>query len=1100
MENLRRNWILFCALVALVPAAYSQTATGEFSGSVIDASGAVVASAKVTATSVETGAAREVRTDQGGNFVITFLQPGVYNLSAEAPGFRKTVQNNIELRINQRAEVNLALQVGQVTEVAEVTGAAPLLENQSSSLGTVIDTQLTSELPLNGRNFVQLATLSPGVNGTGYSVSGTIMSGTRPDDRRPGTEIFSNGNREGSNDFLYDGIDNNDRLTLSIVLRPGVEAIREFKVQTNLFSADQGRNSGAVVDVVTKSGTNSWHGSAFEFLRNSAMDARSFFNVVGQPFPSFRYNQFGGSLGGPVTLPKVYNGKDKTFFFVDYEGFRRNQQQIANVTIPTVAERSGNFSAFPNKIYDPTTTTVSGSSYTRTPFPNNMIPSNRFDPVTIKMINAYPLPLTSALTNNYTTNLNQIQNWDQGDVRVDHQITSNDQFFARFAIQHTDTIVPPSYPAVTIPGIPHPVLLGDEASFAGTSSNPVLHAVAAYTHIFSPTLINDARIGFNRFRVDYTLAGTTPDEKLGVELGVPNSNPNALQTGLPIFSPAGYLGTGNSRSLPILRRENTFQFIDNLTWTHGKHTLKFGVDVRRRQITEYQTNRGNGRFNFTTGFTAQPGQNSGDAIASMLLGYPQLYEQDYLLVWPGIRGIETGAYVADDWRVNSKLTLNIGMRWEYYSPYSEVANRWANFNPVTKKIMVAGQNGIGPTAGLDGDWKDFSPRFGFAYQALKHTVLRGGFGLFYNPNGNGGALLRFDRQAPYGPVLSVSPGDQILGPRVSGGFPATPVVDLSVANNPVGNVIGVPSNFKQAYAEQFNFTVEQELSPIATLFKIAYVGNLGRRLGNSFNLNQPVPGAGGTTARRPFFSTLSGLGDITYYVSDGLSAYHALQVSVEKRLSHGLTGLVGYTWAHSVDDVATDFGGGTGTPQDPRCRFCDRGNSAFDLRQRFTVSLTYRLPGFGMKGLPGTLLGGWQLNGVLQSQTGLPYTPMLQNSTTNGTASRPNRIASGNLSSGQSINHWFDQTAFTSPAQFIYGNAGRDILFGPGRTNLDASLFKNFRPLEKLAVQFRGEAFNLFNHPQFGQPNANIGNGAVGTITSIVGNPRQMQVALRLVF
>ncbi len=297
MENLRRNWILFCAFAALVPTAYSQTATGEFSGTVLDASGAVVASAKVTATSVETGAAREVRTDQGGNYVLTFLQPGLYNLSAEAPGFRKTVQNNIELRINQRAEVNLALQVGQVTEVAEVTGAAPLLENQSSSLGTVIDTQLTSELPLNGRNFVQLATLSPGVNGTGYSVSGTIMSGTRPDDRRPGTEIFSNGNREGSNDFLYDGIDNNDRLTLSIVLRPGVEAIREFKVQTNLFSADQGRNSGAVVDVVTKSGTNSWHGSAFEFLRNSAMDARSFFNTVGQPFPSFRYNQFGGSFG-----------------------------------------------------------------------------------------------------------------------------------------------------------------------------------------------------------------------------------------------------------------------------------------------------------------------------------------------------------------------------------------------------------------------------------------------------------------------------------------------------------------------------------------------------------------------------------------------------------------------------------------------------------------------------------------------------------------------------------------------------------------------------------------------------------------------------------
>ncbi len=312
-----------------------------------------------------------------------------------------------------------------------------------------------------------------------------------------------------------------------------------------------------------------------------------------------------------------------------------------------------------------------------------MIPADRFDPVTVKMVNAYPLPQTSALTNNYTSNMSQQQSWDQGDVRVDQNFGSNDTFFARYSIQHTTTIVPPTYPPTTIAGISHPLLLGDEASFAGTSFQPVQHAAAAYTHIFSPTLINDVRIGFNRYRDDYTLAGTTASEPLGVELGVANANPNALQTGLPIFSPASYEGIGMSRSLPIYRRENTFEELDNVTWTKGTHTIKFGVDVRRRQITEYQTNRGNGRFNFSTGFTAQPGVNSGDSIASMLLGYPTLYEQDYLLVWPGIRGIETGLYFADDWRVSKKLTVNLGMRWEYYSPYSEVANRWANFNPTT---------------------------------------------------------------------------------------------------------------------------------------------------------------------------------------------------------------------------------------------------------------------------------------------------------------------------------------------------------------------------------------------------------------------------------
>src|SRR6185312_15292832 len=316
----------------------------------------------------------------------------------------------------------------------------------------------------------------------------------------------------------------------------------------------------------------------------------------------------------------------------------------------------------------------------------------------------------------------------------------------------------------TIAGISHPVPIGDEASFAGISANPVQHAVADYTHIFGPSLINDLRVGFQRFRVDYTLAGTTPTENLGDELGVANSNPNALQTGLPIFSPSGYSGTGMSRSLPIYRRENTFEELDNVTWTRGKHTLRFGIDVRRRQITEYQTNRGNGRFNFSTGFTAQPGVNSGDAIASMLLGYPTLFEQDFLLVWPGIRGIETGWYVADDWRMTPKLTLNIGLRWEYYSPYSEVANRIANFNPATDKLMIAGQNGVSSTAGVGSDWNDYSPRLGFAYQVLNHTVLRGGIGIFYNPNGNGGALLRLNRQAPFGPVNSTSPGDEFLGP------------------------------------------------------------------------------------------------------------------------------------------------------------------------------------------------------------------------------------------------------------------------------------------------------------------------------------------------
>jgi hypothetical protein len=1098
---------VFClALAAAIPV-YSQVTTAELSGNVTDPTGAAVGKVKITAANTETGQTHEAISDDTGAYFITQLQPGVYNLTAEGSGFRKTIQNGVKLEVSQRAEINFKLQLGQVSESVEVVGAAPLLESQSSTLGNVVSERLVADIPLNGRNFVTLATMTPGVNGTGFSTSGTIMSGTRPDDRRPDSDLFSNGNREGDNNFLYDGIDNNERLTISIVLRPAVEAVREFKVQTSLYSADVGRNSGAVVDVVTKSGTNQLHGSAFEFLRNSDMDARSFFNAKGTVFPVFRYNQFGFSIGGPVYLPKLYNGRNKTFFFADYEGFRRSSVSTAVDTVPTAAMRLGNFAGI-NAVFDPLSTVATGTTYTRTRFPNDQIPLSRFDPVALKMVNSYPLPGQSGIVNNYLANPLQTQSWNQGDVRVDQQITQSDTFFARYAYQRTATVTPNSYPAVSIPGLPGPVTVGDEASFAGTSASPDQHAVADYVHIFSPTLVNDLRIGFTRFVLNYVGEGAQPGLNLGNALGVPNSNTNPQQSLLPIFSPSGFTGTGDSRSLPIFRRENTFQEQDGITWTRGQHTLKFGGDVRRRQITEYQTNRGNGRFNFSPGFTAMPGvSGSGNSIASFVLGYATLIEQDFTLAWPGIRGIESGVYAADDWRVTKKLTLNLGLRWEYYSPYSEVANRWSNFDAATATIKVAGLNGVGNTANVQKDWKDFAPRFGFAYQLDQHTVLRGGYGIFYNPNGTGGAALRLDRHPPYGPIYSVSPGDEFVATRISDGFPAAPVPNFAGLAMPAGSVIGVIPTFRSAYAQQFNLTVEHEIAPAHLLLKAAYVGNLGRRLGTTINLNQPVPGPGATTPRRPFYNADPVLADVTYQVSDGLGSYNALQISAEKRFSQGLSMLLGYTWGHQIDNVGTEFGGGYGVPQDPRCRNCDRGNSAQDIRHRFTATYTYDLPwGKGRRwlnkgGIENIILGGWQTNGFITAETGLPFTPTLQTTTVNtGTGSRPDRIASGNLSSGQNIKNWFDVTAFTAPAPFTYGNAGRDILFGPGRTNFDLSLFKDFPIREQVKLQFRAESFNTFNHPQFGLPSGSIGNSAAAVISSIVGNPRQMQVALRLQF
>jgi hypothetical protein len=1085
---------------------HAQVASAELSGTVLDSSGAVVANAKVIATESATNRAHETTSSSAGTYVLPLLPPGDYIVTAEAAGFRKLVQRGLTLQVNQQAELNLTMQLGQLTEAVEVTALAPLLESESSSLGTVVTEKLVNQLPLNGRNFIQLATLSPGVNGVGFSAGGTIMSGSRPDDRRPGTEIFSNGNREGSNNFLYDGIDDNERLTLSIVLRPAVEAVREFKIQTNLYSADVGRNSGAVVDVITKSGTNQLHGSLFEFLRNSAMDSRNFFSPKGTAFPAFRLNQFGGSFGGPVVLPKLYHGVNKTFFFVDYEGYRRDSQQLLLGNVPTLKMREGDFSETA-AIYDPLTTTPSGTGFTRTQFAGNIIPAARWDPIAIKMIRAYPQPTSPARFNNYLANLVQNQKWNQGDVRVDHQITPKDNIFARWSIQNTETRVPSSFPSTSIPGVSKPVNLSDEASFAGTSFAPAQHAVFSYAKVLTPRLVNEFRMGINRFRLDYTADQFEPGGALGNQLGVPNANVTPSEQNLPIFSPGSYIGIGQTRSLPIFRRENMFQYIDNVSYTRGGHTLKAGVDFRRRQLTIYQTNQGNGRFNFSPALTDSRQGSGGDSMASFLLGYPTLIAHDYTLNWPGERGFELGTYFADDWRATKKLTINLGIRWDYFSPYSEVANRWANFNMATGKIDIAGQGGVDKYAGVKPYYKNFGPRFGFAYQLLGHTVLRGGFGMFYNPTGSEGGSLRLFRQLPFGSTVSISPGDINPGQRVSDGFAPLVPVNFALAQNPFGAMTSVDPNFRPSYAEQFNMTLEHEIAPASLVLKVAGVGNLGRHLYNTYNSNQAVPGSTALNTRRPLYGIAPNLSDVNYYTTNGLSSYYGLQFTADKRFSRGVSAILGYTWSHAIDNVPLEFGGGSAgpQPQDPRNLAAEKGNSIIDVRHRMTLSYLWEMPfgkGKSMMNVGGPvnwILGGWQTNGILTIQSGLPFSPVLQTSTTNsGTGSRPD--VNGKPSYPHTLQRWFDPSTFSSPAPYTYGNAGRNILFGPGRWNWDMSLFKSFVIREQTRFELRAEAFNIFNHPQFGLPNQNIGNAQAGQITSTVGNPRQLQMGLRFQF
>ena len=1108
------RWSTLCFCVVLIQIssrAIAQVASAELSGTVLDGSGAVIPDTRVTVKNVDTNITRTTTTGKSGDYVITALSAGSYTVTADATGFRTLVQSGVVLQVNQQAKLDLSLQVGQATETVQVMGTAPLLESESSSLGTVVNSKLVNQLPLNGRNFVQLATLTPGVNGLGYSASGTIMGGSRPDDRRPGSNIFSNGNREGSNNFLYDGVDDNERLTLSIVLRPAVEAVQEFKIQTNLYSADVGRNSGAVVDVITKSGTNSLHGSAFEFIRNSAVDARSYFNKAGTAYPSFRLNQFGGSLGGPVVIPKLYNGKNRTFFFMDYEGYRNSSQIFILGNVPTLKMRQGDFSETA-AIYDPLTTRTvpGGTALQRTQFTNNQIPSSRWDPVSYKMINAYPLPTSSGRFNNYSSNRVQTQSWNQGDFRIDEQLTQKDAIFSRYSIQNTSSVSPSTYPTTTIPGISQPVNLSDEGSFAGTSSQPVQHFVASYTRTITPTIINDFRVGFNRYRLDYVPVDFKTNGALGNQLGVANSNVTPREQNLPIFSPASYIGIGQTRSLPIYRRENTFQELDNLTITRGLHTFKMGMDFRRRQLTIYQTNLGNGRFNFSPALTdsRNPVGTGGDSMASFLLGYPTLAGHDYNFVFPGIRLNELGTYFADDWRISRKLTINYGIRWDYFSPPSESQNRWSNFNSITGKMDISGRNGVDINAGVQRYWPNVGPRFGFALQAAPHTVLRGGFGIFYNTAGSEAGTMRLARNIPFGLTNQITPGDITPGPIVSAGFAALPPVDYTLVDNPAGVVYQVDRKFRPSYAEQFNLVLEQEIAPWQMLVKVAGVGNLGRHLYNTYNGNQPIPGATALNTRRPLYTINPNLSDVNYFTSNGVSSYSALQITADKRFTHGVSVLLGYAWSHALDNVPLEFGGGAlgPSPQDPRNLSAEYSNSAIDMRHRLTLSYLWALP-FG-KGKPflnyggviNQIVGGWQLNGILTTQSGLWFSPVLQTSTTNGTSSRPNLV--GTISYPKTLARWFDPSPsiFATPDPYKYGNAGRDSLLGPGRTNWDSSLFKEFPIREQMLFQFRFEAYNTLNHPQFGYPNPNIGNAQAGQITTIVGNPRNLQASARFQF
>jgi hypothetical protein len=1100
-REIRISGILF-RLMLFLPPGWAQMDTGTIGGTVSDATGAVIPGASVKVTNTLTGISFETTTNDVGRYIAPALRVGPYAVNVEARGFKKAVVTGLTLQVNQTMVADVTMEVGQVSQVTEVTATPPLLQEQSVVLGDVITEKQVKDLPLNGRNFVQLLTLTPGVTPGASSSPQTqpILTSARGT-----TAVQINGQNDLSTNYLLDGIDNNETTIGGIIIFPPVDAIQEFKVQTAASSSDFGRNGGGQVNVTLKSGANELHGNAFEFLRNSALDAKNFFDPVNQPAPPLRLNQFGFTLGGPIR-------KDRTFFFMDYQGSRVRQGQTLNLTVPTVAMRNGDFSELNRPIYDPAS--YDATTNTRQVFPNAIIPRDRFSRPAVELTALqYPMPQRPTLSANYTFTPNRPSTTDSADGKIDHQFSRSNNFFARYSFSNFD-VGETFFAATVLPSS----LLGNKTALDTDPTHYLNQSLAASdTHMFKPTLINEFRFGYTRFNEfsPNRLNGYKAAELVGIH-GI--NNPNIAYTdGLPQIGISGFSGIGEVSFLPFISVINTFQYIDNLIQVKGSHTLKYGLDVRRRQFNFYQPPAQRGNFSFTGVFTNNPAApaNSGSGYADFLLGVPQSSSQEVKVnANTGQRSTEWSFYVADTWRLTPRLTMDMGLRYELTTPRTEVADRQSNFDPSVPggAFRVASPSAPCGRALRCTDRTGFAPRLGLAYKLNNKTVVRSAYGIFYDVtgfNGYQGTIFSLFQNPPFTVGQNIINSATNPRNRFEDGFPPVPVVPVVDGLVRPDAVPGYTFsgrlqeyNLRMTYVQNWHFTLEHE--PTANLLLGAsYVGSKGTRVLQNLGINDPRPGPGDVAPRRPF----PGFANINDQSASGSSIYHSLQARVQKRYSQGLTFLGAYTWAKVLADVN---GLGGSRAQDFYNRRAERGRTSFDIAHRFVASFNYELPiGAGKpvlgdaKGALQKILGEWQAGGILTLQTGEPFTVGLATPVSNtASANRPNRVCSGKLDH-PTIDRWFDTSCFVTPTIYTFGNSGVGILEGPGTKQLDWSVLKRIPVDEKRYFQFRGEFFNLFNTPQFNNPGTAIGSTSAAIISSagqkvnFLRTQRQIQFALK---
>jgi len=1083
MQHLRGRCLRSLLLaVLLTTVLFGQADRGTITGTVKDASGAVIPGSSVTIRSEGTGQAIELTANEAGVYVSGPLRPGVYTVEARNPGFQPSAKR-FTLEITQRAVVDFELQVGQVTEVVEVQDVAPILQTETATLSGLRTERAVKDLPLNGRNFAQLIQLSAGV-----TPAQTQQGGSPITMKRGVTGNSVNGARLEENNFLVDGVSNAENHNgLGILIFPSIDAIEEFRVESSVSDVQFGRGGGGTINVVYKSGTQEFHGTLYEFLRNDELDAKNFFDAADEPIPKFRQNQFGGTIGGPL-FPQ--QSQKSTFFFFSYEGLRVRQGQTFVSTLPTPEFRQGDFSASDQRIFDPLTQRrLDDGAIVRDPFPNNTIPTERIDPVGRNILDLFPQPNRpgAGVANNFLSNPVRSIDGDKFDIKIDHVISSTDTIFGRWSYSDDDLVEPSFLPAPAVgagPGVP------------GPADQPVNQVVIGETHMFSPTVTNEARAGWTRLN----LRSFNPNfgRNVSEEIGVPGANVpgDELTSGLSIFGISGFRNLGGNGFSPAIIVSDNFQFNDNLQIVRGRHTFKFGGEYQRRRYNAFQSSVLRGNMSFSTGFSQNPAnaQGTGLGAADVLLGKPSSGVIRFLNGTRGFRRNEFSLWAQDTWKATDKLTVVLGLRYEVYDgwPWTEVNNRQYNLNFETGELFRV------PTgSGLEGDFNNLGPRIGIAYRVTPKTVFRAGYGIYYSaPQWD--VTRNLAANPPEFIVSSFNNDEQDF----QGARPASQGFDRPAAGTIEGGTLrALDPTSRIPMTQQWNASLQREL-PNNISFTAAYVGTKGTALQGFPDINQAVPGDGPVNLRRayPQFDTISGL------QTRFNSIYHGLQLQAERRFSEDLGLIAAYTWSHVIDDVGAQFG----NVLNFRDISMDRGSAGFDLRNRLSVSASYSLPFEARSRTLDQIIGGWRVNAIVSIFDGIPFTVGSAVNTLNiASGNRANRIGDGNLPGDQeTLDRFFDTSAFAAPGFRQFGNSGRNILVGPNTRQVDFSLFKDFDLTAdgEKRLQFRAEFFNLFNRPQFNNPNSTFGTPGFGSISS-AGSPltlqrisRQIQFALKLLF